>query len=56
MLKKTLAMMELTDIQKFTENYLNKISIKKLKSVSCRIFSIYGKNTNTIINVWKKKF
>tara|TARA_Y100000591_G_C21846648_1_gene709109 strand:- start:563 stop:1474 length:912 start_codon:yes stop_codon:yes gene_type:complete len=41
--------------KKFTENYLNKISIKKLKSVSCRIFSIYGKNTNTIINIWKKK-
>ncbi len=41
--------------KKITENYLNRISTKKLKSVSCRIFSIYGKNTNTIINIWKKK-
>ena len=40
--------------KKFTENYLKKIPNKKLKSVSCRIFSIYGKNTNTIINLWKK--
>ena len=41
--------------KKFTENYLNKLPNKRLKSVSCRIFSIYGKNTNTIINIWKKK-
>ena len=41
--------------KKMIENYLNKISNKKLKTVSCRIFSIYGKNTNTIINIWKKK-
>ena len=36
------------------ENYLAKIDQKKLKSTSCRIFSIYGKNTKTIINLWKK--
>lgn len=36
------------------ENYLINIGQKKLKSTSCRIFSIYGKNTKTIINIWKK--
>ena len=40
--------------KKKTENYLNKLSNKNFKSVSCRIFSIYGKNSNTIINLWKK--
>tara|TARA_B100001123_G_C15336946_1_gene1033245 strand:- start:4256 stop:5173 length:918 start_codon:yes stop_codon:yes gene_type:complete len=41
--------------KKYTENYLQKISRKKIKFVICRIFSIYGKNTKTIINIWKNK-
>ena len=38
-----------------TEKYLDIIPEKKIKSTSCRIFSIYGPNTNTIINNWKNK-
>ncbi|MDB9821050.1 NAD(P)-dependent oxidoreductase [Candidatus Pelagibacter sp.] len=38
-----------------TEKYLQSISKAKLNFAICRIFSIYGKNTNTIINIWKKK-
>lgn len=41
--------------KKYTENYLCQISKKKLNYLVCRIFSIYGKNTQTIINLWKKK-
>ena len=41
--------------KKSTENYLSKINSKKFKYVSCRIFSIYGEDTRTIINDWKKK-
>ena len=41
--------------KKYTENYLQQISNKKLNYIICRIFSIYGKNTKTIINLWKKK-
>jgi len=35
------------------EKYLNTIPQKKMKTTSCRIFSIFGPNTNTIINIWK---
>ena len=41
--------------KRFIEKYLNNISSDKLHSTSCRIFSIYGRNSNTIINIWKKK-
>lgn len=41
--------------KKITENYLEKICSNKIKTISCRIFSVYGKNTKTIINIWKKK-
>ena len=34
--------------------YLKKIQSKNFRAVSCRIFSIYGNDTNTIINSWKK--
>ena len=40
--------------KKKTEEYLKKISSKNFNYVICRIFSIYGKDTKTIINVWKK--
>lgn len=38
-----------------TEEYLSKISSKNFNYIICRIFSIYGKNSKTIINNWKKK-
>lgn len=41
--------------KKSTENYLAKISAKNFKYISCRIFSVYDKDTRTIINDWKKK-
>ena len=41
--------------KKITESYLKKINCNEIKTIRCRIFSIYGKNTNTIINIWKKK-
>ena len=41
--------------KRYIEKYLDKIPSYKLVSTSCRIFSIYGKNSNTIINIWKKK-
>lgn len=40
--------------KKVTENYLTKLHSSSFKTISCRIFSIYGKDTNTIINSWKK--
>ncbi len=41
--------------KKSTENYLKKINSKNFRYISCRIFSIYGKDTRTIINDWKRK-
>ena len=39
--------------KKLTENYLKKIQSKNFRAVSCRIFSIYGNDSKTIINNWK---
>ena len=40
--------------KKITENYLTKLQSDSFNTIICRIFSIYGGDTNTIINSWKK--
>ena len=40
--------------KKITENYLTKLQSHSFNATICRIFSIYGNDTNTIINSWKK--
>ena len=40
--------------KKTTENYLTKLQSDSFNATICRIFSIYGNDTSTIINNWKK--